>query len=45
VVGHPDDKAHLAGLRSAAYVANRVTMGLGAYYGHEALRPGLFADL
>jgi hypothetical protein len=45
VVGHPDDKADLAGLRSPAYVADRVTVGLGAYYGHEALHPGLFADL
>ena len=41
VVGHPDDTAYLAGLRSPGYVANRVTMGLGAYYGHELLRPGL----
>jgi hypothetical protein len=45
VVGHPNDKAYLAGLRSAAYIANRVTTGLGAYYGYERLRPGLFADL
>jgi hypothetical protein len=44
-VGHPDDKAYLAGLRSAAHLAQRVTMGLGAYYGHETLRPPLFADL
>jgi hypothetical protein len=45
VVGHPDDKAYLAGLRSTGYTASQVTTGLGAYYGHEVLRPGLFADL
>ena len=45
VVRHPDDKAYLAGLRSANYVGGQVTTGLGAYYGHETRRPGLFADL
>jgi hypothetical protein len=45
VIGHPDDKAYLAGLRSTGYTASQVTTGLGAYYGHEVLRPGLFADL
>lgn len=45
VIGHPDDKAYLAGLRSTGYTASQVTTGLGAYYGHELLRPGLFADL
>jgi hypothetical protein len=45
VIGHPDDKAYLAGLRSANDVAGLVTTDLGAYYGHETLRPGLFADL
>ena len=43
VIGHPDDKAYLAGLGSTRYVVS--TTGLGAYYGHETLRPGLFADL
>jgi hypothetical protein len=45
VVGHPGDRAYLPGLRPAAYVANRVTMRLGAYYAHEALSPSLFTDL
>jgi hypothetical protein len=45
VIGHPDDKAYLAWLRLANYVAGLVTTDLGAYYGHETLRPGLFADL
>jgi hypothetical protein len=44
VVGHPDDKADLAGLRTADYVAERVTLSRGAYYGF-GLHPGLFADL
>ena len=43
VIGHPDDKAYLAGLGATRYVVS--TTGLGAYYGHEMLRPGLFADL
>jgi len=43
VIGHPDDKTYLAGLGSTRYVVS--TTGLGAYYGHETLRPGLFADL
>lgn len=45
VIGHPEDKADLEGLRTTKYVEDRVTMRLGAYYGHEALAPGVFADL
>lgn len=47
VVGHPDDKNYLKELRDAAYVGNRVTTQLGAYYGFETRNPrtGLFADL
>jgi hypothetical protein len=47
VAGHPDDKNYLKELRDAAYVGNRVTTQLGAYYGFETRnpRPGLFADL
>jgi hypothetical protein len=43
VIGYPDDKTYLAGLGATRYVVS--TTALGAYYGHETLRPGLFADL
>ena len=46
VVGDPDDKYYSMELRDAAYVGNRVTTQLGAYYGFEtATHAWLFADL
>ena len=45
VVGHPDDKAELERMTSAADVDKWGALTRGAYYGHEARRPGLFNDL
>ena len=45
VVGHPDDKAELERMTSAADVDKWGALTRGAYYGHEARRPGLFDDL
>jgi Protein of unknown function (DUF4238) len=45
VVGHPDDKAEMEAMTTAAAVDKWGALTRGAYYGHEADRPGLFADL
>ena len=46
VVGHPDDnKAELERMTSAADVDKWGALTRGAYFGHEARRPGLFDDL
>jgi len=45
VVGHPDDKAELERMTSAADVDKWGALTRGAYYGHEARRPGLLDDL
>ncbi|MBC3843729.1 DUF4238 domain-containing protein [Streptacidiphilus sp. 4-A2] len=45
VVGHPDDKALLERMTTAADVDKWGALTRGAYYGYEARRPGMFADL
>ena len=45
VVGHPDDRAELERMTTAADIDKWGALTRGAYYGHEARRPGLFADL
>jgi hypothetical protein len=45
VVGHPDDKAELERMTSAAAVDKWGALTRGAYYGHEERRPGLFSGL
>jgi hypothetical protein len=45
VIGHPDDKAKLEQMTSAADVDKWGALTRGAYHGHETRRPGLFGDL